>query len=245
MFFKRLPALIMGCVVLAASSFSCSKKGSTNDTPVVADFTFSGAGFPPSIVSFSNRSSGAVDYRWDFGDNSTSTSSNPSHTYTTAGTYTVRLTATGTGGASSTTSKSLAIAAPTSVKIIGIKVQSIPFTTTNGNSWDILPSSGPDLYPVLGDFSNNVLYSHGTYTPDVTASMLPLSYAFAPAFQINNFGTTYKVWLYDRDQTAPNDEYVGGYSFNMNAAAAAGYPSSFTLFTTGSSTRVDLILQWQ
>ncbi|MEE9443188.1 MAG: PKD domain-containing protein [candidate division Zixibacteria bacterium] len=45
------------------------------------------------IVHFSNLSSYATDYHWDFGDGSTSSDESPDHYYNTAGVYTVTLTA--------------------------------------------------------------------------------------------------------------------------------------------------------
>lgn len=45
-------------------------------------------------VSFTQTSTGAIRYDWDFGDGATSTTPNPTHTYTTAGQYTVTLTVT-------------------------------------------------------------------------------------------------------------------------------------------------------
>src|SRR5205823_5896814 len=48
-------------------------------------------------VSFTNLSSGATDYSWDFGDGNFSTAANPTNTYTNAGSYTVSLTAAGAG----------------------------------------------------------------------------------------------------------------------------------------------------
>ncbi|HBB93546.1 MAG TPA: hypothetical protein DC042_17940 [Bacteroidales bacterium] len=49
-------------------------------------------------ISFSNQSTDAVSYLWDFGDDSASTAMNPTHIYQKSGTYTVTLTATGEGG---------------------------------------------------------------------------------------------------------------------------------------------------
>lgn len=54
-------------------------------------------------VTFTNTSSGAVSYSWNFGDGASSTDENPIHTYTSNGVYTVVLTATNaTGDATST-----------------------------------------------------------------------------------------------------------------------------------------------
>ncbi len=69
-----------------------------SDVPT-AGFTGSPtSGEVPLTVNFTNISSGATSYSWDFGDTQTSTATNPSHTYTQAGTYTVTLTATNSCG---------------------------------------------------------------------------------------------------------------------------------------------------
>lgn len=47
----------------------------------------------PATVNFTNTTTAATSYAWDFGDGATSTATNPSHTYTAAGTYTVKLVA--------------------------------------------------------------------------------------------------------------------------------------------------------
>ena len=49
----------------------------------------------PHMVNFTNLSTNATSYEWDFGDGTTSTDVNPSHLYTEAGTYTVTLFADG------------------------------------------------------------------------------------------------------------------------------------------------------
>ena len=67
----------------------------------VANFSASPtSGTPPLAVTFTNSSTNATSYSWDFnGDGITnSTAPNPAHTYATAGTYTVILAATGPGG---------------------------------------------------------------------------------------------------------------------------------------------------
>jgi PKD repeat protein len=57
---------------------------------VNANFDVSTDGF---TATFTNKSSGATTFAWDFGDGSISTDENPVHTYAADGTYTVTLTA--------------------------------------------------------------------------------------------------------------------------------------------------------
>ncbi|PYJ01002.1 MAG: hypothetical protein DME25_19195 [Verrucomicrobia bacterium] len=67
--------------------------------PPVADFAAGPTnGAAPLTVSFTNLSSGAASFSWDFGDGNTSSAVNPANTYSNAGSYTVVLTAIGPGG---------------------------------------------------------------------------------------------------------------------------------------------------
>ena len=52
----------------------------------------------PAVVPFTNQSTGAVSYRWDFGDSTTSTAAEPTHTYRQSGTFDVKLIATNQQG---------------------------------------------------------------------------------------------------------------------------------------------------
>jgi PKD repeat protein len=67
----------------------------------------------PCTVVFTNASTGATTYAWDFGaGGGTSTDAAPSHTFTTAGTYSVRLIATGAGGCKDTAKTDIIIVTP-------------------------------------------------------------------------------------------------------------------------------------
>lgn len=63
-------------------------------SPLLASFeTTIDTGCIPMTVHFENTSLNAVDYRWDFGDGTTSTGISPDHIYTQAGDYDVTLVA--------------------------------------------------------------------------------------------------------------------------------------------------------
>ncbi|WP_052292252.1 PKD domain-containing protein [Methanosphaerula palustris] len=63
------------------------------NTVPAANFTANAtAGRTPFTVQFTDQSTGATGYQWQFGDGTTSTEQNPVHTYTTPGSYSVMLT---------------------------------------------------------------------------------------------------------------------------------------------------------
>ncbi|MCB0661889.1 MAG: PKD domain-containing protein, partial [Saprospiraceae bacterium] len=63
-------------------------------------------------VDFTNNSTGADAYAWDFGDGSTSSEENPTHVYTMDGTYTVTLSTENECG-TTTTTQTIDIVTPT------------------------------------------------------------------------------------------------------------------------------------
>jgi PKD repeat protein len=72
--------------------------------PPTASFTGTPtSGTAPLNVAFTDTSSGAAAWAWDFGDRTTSTEQHPTHTYTSAGSYTVVLTVTNDAGTDSAT----------------------------------------------------------------------------------------------------------------------------------------------
>ena len=73
------------------------------DLPIV-DFTANplSACVAPMTANFTNTSTLATTYLWNFGDNTSSTSASPSHVYDTQGNYTITLTGTSANGCKST-----------------------------------------------------------------------------------------------------------------------------------------------
>jgi PKD repeat protein len=99
-------------VAVLSGSLSCTSRPVTvtvNAAPVAA-FTAT-----PDIIStteeifFSNQTTGATLWEWDFGDGSGSIEQNPSHQYTEMGAYTVTLKATSDFGCIDTESKLIGI----------------------------------------------------------------------------------------------------------------------------------------
>ncbi len=74
---------------------SCVSANVFVDDIPTADFNFS-TNF--AVVTFTNTSTNAVTYNWDFGDGSTDNTANPTHTYAADGSYTVTLVATNSCG---------------------------------------------------------------------------------------------------------------------------------------------------
>ncbi|MCG9879215.1 MAG: PKD domain-containing protein, partial [Bacteroidia bacterium] len=84
-YFVTVRDSITGCSMMDSITIT------VNPTPV-ANFT-SAAGTGAGVVNFTNTSTNAVSYSWNFGDGNTSSVQNPSNTYAANGTYTVALTA--------------------------------------------------------------------------------------------------------------------------------------------------------
>ncbi|PWB27619.1 PKD domain-containing protein [Flavobacterium sp. HTF] len=98
---------------------ACSSDGSSSDsgTKPVADFSFTNDG---STFTFTNLSTNATKYRWDFGDlNFTSSEKDPVYTYQIGGEIRVSLTVTNEAGEDAFITK--VIAAPP-IKIIDVKI---------------------------------------------------------------------------------------------------------------------------
>lgn len=132
----------------SAGSNSTTKSITIQSPLPTPNFTFTGDNKPaPCEVTFTNSSTNATTYLWEFGDGASGTDLNPKHTYTTGGTFTVKLTATGKGGVNSTT-KSVVIQNPVPNPVANFSFtengnfapSSVAFTNTSTNGstyvWD-------------------------------------------------------------------------------------------------------------
>lgn len=179
----------------------------------------------PFTVTFTDLSTGATGWSWDFGDGGTANVQNPTHTYTVLGNYTVKLTVTGANGCSDSVVKTqfVSIQKPV-VNINGLPLEGcVPFTispTPNVTAVDGIAS-------YLWDFGDG-----GT------------SVAQNPSHTYLTQGTyTVKLYITTNDGCIDSAVYVNAVSAgnkslaNFNAVPTAqcvGQPIQFTNLTAPS-----------
>ncbi len=138
-----------------------------------AGFTFAVNG---STANFTNSSSNAASYAWNFGDGATSTATNPSHTYAGDGTYTVTLNATNACG-TVTSTQTVVIVTPPSASFTmnassGCAPLTVQFTNTSSANSSTFNWQFPGGNPSSSTAQNpSTTYSSaGTYTVTLTVS---------------------------------------------------------------------------
>jgi PKD repeat protein len=152
----------------------------TPPPPVVPAFVAAPTnGLAPLTVNFTNQSTGATNYTWNFGDDHTSTNTNPANTYTNAGSYTVSLVAVGAGGTNSFTRTNFIaatnapplpvvpdfVAAPTN----GLAPLTVNFTNLSSGSTNYTWDFGDGRSSTNANSANT--YSNaGSYTVSLMAS---------------------------------------------------------------------------
>ncbi len=99
---------LMGLSLMLAMLFSVA--GSVFGQSPIASFSVPSAqGCVPYNVQFTNTSSNAISYQWNFGNGNTSVVANPGNVFTSPGVYTVSLTASSASGLTSTTSAQITV----------------------------------------------------------------------------------------------------------------------------------------
>lgn len=117
-----------------------------------------------TTINFSNTSTGATSYSWNFGDNTSDTATTPSHLYSAPGNYTVVLTA--TNGCGSSTSTQTVTVNPNPVPVI---TPSGPTTFCAGGNVDLLASpAGTYLWNTSATTASINVTTSGTFTVTVT-----------------------------------------------------------------------------
>ncbi len=158
--------------------------------PVAAFAGTPTSGTAPLTVTFTNLSSNATNYVWNFGDGntlSTGSKNSMANTYTNAGTYTVSLTAQGPGGVTSLTNPAYIVVTPPSspptvpnptIQFVGGNSVVVSWPNTGNFT---LQTNGNLTMPNWANYGGPVTTSNGTNR--VTVALPPTGYLF---FRLTN-----------------------------------------------------------
>ena len=149
-------------IELSATNAQGTETYSNSFSIVVIEAPVAGANVNPSelvapnaIAFFTNTSTNATSYSWDFGDGSTSTDSNPWNEYTSSGSYTVQLIASSEGCESDTFFIEIIVGMLNleTMEAIGVSIHPNPFN-------DYLIIDGQQLQNAeLYDLSGKLIFS--------------------------------------------------------------------------------------
>ncbi|MGB7337512.1 MAG: PKD domain-containing protein, partial [Phototrophicaceae bacterium] len=229
--------------------------------PVAA---FTGAPNPVvagNAIAFSNTSTDALSYAWDFGDGGSSTEVNPSYSYAVAGNYTVSLTATGAEGStpsSATLLVTVESAPPSVVEPVAaftgapnpvVEGNAIAFSNTStdalsyawefgdgGSSTEVNPSYS---YAVAGNYTVSLTATGAEGSTPSTATLDVVVEAAAPVAPtgsltfISNSGGNLDIYVADSNgQNAVNITNTGADEFEP-AWSPDGTKIAYAFFNAG------------
>ena len=169
------PVTLLVTSALNGCTASITQLVNVSITPVAAFTPTPDNGCIDLQVAFTNQSSGAGFYQWDFGDGNTSGLAEPFHTYTAAGAYTVTLIAENVNGCSDTISMNV-VAHPLPTALFSLSavqscVSPVTVQTLNasqgaiGYTWDLGNGQGSMLNQPAITFD-----APGNYTVRLTAT---------------------------------------------------------------------------
>lgn len=222
---------------ISLALFSCKKD--SGPAPI-ASFSVNATNLKaPSKVSFTNASSNAISYSWQFGDGSTSFEQSPSHVYELPGTYTVKLKAIGGQGAGiSNTSRTITI----EDKPLAATITYVKLTTLPQRNWDGDGSSADVFFKITNGSTVLNNYAENRF---VNPASLPVQWNFPTPYIISPLQTERRFELWDYDSIV-SSELIGIVNFNpslLQINTTTPYPDKFTLTSQGLT--VELGLQWQ
>lgn len=146
--------------------------------------------------TFSNTSTGATSYLWDFGDGNTSTEESPTHVYDVHNTYTVTLTATNDANLSTTLTQTIDIQAPVTAdftyEVDPNNYRTYSFMDASEDAVMLLWEFG-DGFQFTGMNPSHTYAEDGIYTVTLTATSVTGSMSVASAELVVSQGFVVQV----------------------------------------------------
>ncbi len=193
------PASTTTFTLTITDNYQCTNTDNVTITVVpfpVADFTLPALGCINTVINYTNTSSNASTYSWNYGSGNNSSAVNGSGNYTSPGTYGITLVATNSLGCSNTISQSIeVIAPPVSVFSLSANEGCTPLSPTVENNstgsyttsfWDLDGSTSSDFEPVLNSYEAQVdiaqysiilttqnICGNSTHSEQITVNPLP------------------------------------------------------------------------
>ncbi|MEA3495403.1 MAG: C25 family cysteine peptidase, partial [Bacteroidota bacterium] len=172
---------------------------------------------------FTNSSTGASTYSWDFGDGNSSTQTSPSHVYANSGSYSVKLISTNSKGCSDSSTKTLAVyPQPTASFSVNDSTQCL-----SGNSFAFTNSS-------TGASTYNWNFGDGNSSTQTSPSHV---YSNSGSYSVKLISTTANGCS---DSVTQNiivyPQPTASFSVNDSTQCLSGNSFAFTNSSTGAST---------
>ncbi len=248
-------------VRLTVSSSACSHDTTitilVNPGPVVSFNSSVNVGCNPLAVSFTNTTSGAPTYSWNFGDGSlASTAVSPTHTYLNSGTYSVTLIATQGSCADTVRVQSMIVVYPKPVAsfnasssvCLGDTVFFSNNSTSNGGitgySWDfgdgtgIVTQSSPyHVYGSAGSYQVTLRCSTNQCVDDTIKTVF-VSPAPQAAFSVSTSTVCHPASIQFNNTTSGNPAYSWNFG---DGSAPSMIPSPSHVYSAPGTYSVSLI----
>ena len=207
-------------ITLISSDGNCAdtttQTVTVNPAPLVSFSASATSACDSLVVSFTNNTTGATGYNWDFGDGFFSTDVNPTHTYNVPGTYSVTLN--GILG--------LCISSQTSVNLIS--VYETPHAVVSATQTVLCPND-------CVDFTSTSTGSPNMWTWNFPGASTSISSAENPSHICYPSPGTFNVLLSVNNGHCSSSQTLTGFiTVNPCTSLVAGFSSSDTVLCKGS-----------
>ena len=225
----------------ALALIACSKKDEPTYTPggggggstVSINFTYNR--ISPTMVEFTNTSTGCSDFRWDFGDGTWSNGKNATHGYDALGTYTVTLTGT-VNGTKYDKAQKITLTKP-EIWITGYTIYKIPYE----NKYYRFYYKDDALLPSDWDCFSR-------FTPLLTNSDLPYTYKYQNPIMLENpYSHDYwTIQLVRANSTADGSAETSCLKAKLRLSDITGsYNSEYTFRSDAGTTAFGVLLGYE